>query len=173
MTPVMRGARSADICVDGVRLSEIVDEKYGSGTAAAQAWGISPSQVSRLCSGERGKRPRLDVLKRIAEVEGIPLDELRMPRGANLVRRRTESESQVRFAYDLDKPHEMLLQVQNWFADVLPDTPRVRRQVVKAVMRTLVDETFGGPHRPSRQWQITMDQVEGWPRVTNRRFGNR
>ncbi len=147
--------------VNVVRLQDIVDRKYTTQRAAAQAWNIAQSELSRLLSGERGKRSALNLVRTIAKTEGIPMEELWLPEPKLEGVRTGDELAPTRFIYDLENPHEMLFQLENWFSD-LPHESRMQRQVVKAVMRALLDESFLGPQKPSRQWRLAMDRVEGW-----------
>ncbi len=137
--------------------------KHGTQTAAAKAWEVSQAAISLLINGKRGTG-RSQTLARIAVAEGISIEELATAADRpHLTRVRTEEEQSARFVYDVDDPHHMLKQVQNWFAD-LPAGQKMTRQVVKAVMRALLDESFDFEiHRPSGAWQPVMDSAEGWP----------
>jgi len=148
--------------VNVLRIQEIVDRKYSTQRSAAQAWSITQSELSRLLSGGRGKRSSLNLVRTIAQAEGIPIEELWLSEPKLEQLRSGEESGPARFIYDLEDPYEMLFQLENWFSD-LPHESRMRRQVVKAVMRALLDESFLGPQKPSRQWRLAMDRVEGWP----------
>ncbi len=136
-------------------------KKHGNQSKAAVSWGVSQSAVSRLLNGKRGRKDS-DVLRAIARAEGIVEEQIRVwphlraldhaPAGVD------------RFVYDVDDPHHMLKQVQHWFAD-LPAETRMQRQVVKAVMRALFDESFGAVHGPSREWRVVMQRVDGLEHV--------
>jgi hypothetical protein len=156
-----------------VTLGDLV-KRHGTQTRAARAWGVSQSAISRLLSGARGGGDS-EVLRAISEVEGIPIEQIELPvaRKLGLVRNRGHQEVGNRFRYNKDEPIQMLHQVQNWFAD-LPAERGIGRRVLRAVMRTLLDETFDEIHKPSRSWRLVMDHVEGWPlsRESKRGVGN-
>jgi len=139
------------------RLRSICREKYETQTEAAIAWGVSQSAVSLLLSGKRNSRK---VLRRIAKAEGISVEDLvNAPSpGPQLVLSKAGG---ARFVYDLENPHQMLMQVQHWFSD-LPEHPRVKNAVARAVMRTLFDESFNEIHRPTKAWFSVMRSIEGW-----------
>ena len=136
--------------------------KHGTQTAAAKAWDVSQAAISLLINGKRGTG-RSQTLAKIAAAEGVSIQALlRTADGPQLKRVRTDEDGSPRFVYDVNDPHHMLKQVQNWFAD-LPGGSSMTRQVVKAVMRTLLDESFDFEiHRPSGAWQPVMDAAEGW-----------
>lgn len=144
-------------------LRRLIRVKYGTQTAAGKAWHVSQAAISLLINGKRGTG-RSQTLARIAAAEGISIQELSTAAdGLQLTRVRTGEKGSARFVYDVDDPHHMLKQVQSWFAD-LPAGQRMTRQVVKAVMRTLLDESFDFEiHSPSGAWQPVMDSAEGWP----------
>ncbi|SRR6266851_86333 len=155
-------------------LRRLIHNKYGTQTAAAKAWDVSQGAISLLINGKRGTE-RSRTLAKIAAAERISIQELSTAAGGPQLKRvRTEEDESPRFVYDVDDPHHMLKQVQSWFAD-LPAGARMTRQVVKAVMRALLDESFDFEiHRPTRTWQPVMDSAEGWPlRVKSRGRSNR
>lgn len=148
------------------KLQSLID-RYGTQSAAADAWDLQQPDLSRMIKGRR-KKVRRTMLEKIAGIEGIPVDELIFR--PTVVDESTDVEPmQAHFIYDVDKPHEMLFQVETWFAEMAPETPRIRRQVVKSVMRTLMDESFVGPQRPSREWRAVMDHTEGWTTINEGR----
>jgi len=144
-------------------LRHLIRTKYRTQTAAGRAWGVSQSAISLLINGKRGTG-RSEALQKIAAAEGLSLKELlTATHRPHLAEVRIREAASPRFVYDVDDPHRMLKQVQSWFAD-LPAGPRMSRQVVKAVMRTLLDESFDFEiHRPSAEWQPVMEYTEGWP----------
>jgi transcriptional regulator with XRE-family HTH domain len=156
---------SADYAARAIseNLRRLIQIKYGTQTAAARAWDVSQGAISLLINGKRGTG-RSQTLARIAAAEGISIQELSTVAGGPTLKRvSTDEDRSPRFVYDVDDPHRMLKQVQSWFAD-LPAGARMTRQVVKVVMRTLLDESFDFEiHRPPRTWQPVMDSAEGWP----------
>src|SRR6266581_1151961 len=149
--------------VTSENLRRLIQAKYGTQTAASKAWEVSQGAISLLINGKRGTG-RSQTLARIAAAEGISTHELsKAGDGPQLKRVRTDEDGSPRFVYEVNDPHHMLKQVESWFAD-LPAGSRMTRQVVKAVMRTLLDESFDFEiHRPSGAWQPVMDSAEGWP----------
>ena len=139
-------------------LSDLV-AKRGGQIHAAEAWGQSQGHLSRILAGDKPlSRP---IANRIASIEGIPVEQLwtQLEKVAH-----AEGPATKRFAYELDDPSSMLLQVENWFADV--QIPTMHQALVRAVLRTLLDQSFDRViHRPTPEWRIVMDRTEGWAPV--------
>jgi len=138
---------------------EALVKKYHTQTKAAKTWGVSQSAVSLLLNGQRGSGES-DALRTIAKAEGISTERIILPAPRRLQVAEGADDSLERFVYDIDDPHRMLKQVQHWFSD-LPSETRMKRQVVRAVMRTLFDESFDAVHPPSRHWRTVMHNAEG------------
>ena len=64
-----------------------------------------------------------------------------------------------RFRFLADDPVRMALDLEEYFADA-PEGKAPR--LVKAVMRTLLDQYFGEVHRPSEQWRFVINRLEGF-----------
>ncbi len=162
------------ISLNRALLQELVDRDFGGNrTAAANAWGLKQPHLSRLLNGNRGlRRPSdetFEAVRKIAEATGRSDTEFWTKQPAIVAVPSGDADA-PRFVYDPDQAHSMLMQIENWFAD-LPRDARMHKQVVRAVMRTLFDESFLSHQRPSREWRITMDRLEGWP--TGEKAGSR
>jgi len=141
-------------------LQELISDRYGSQAEAANAWGMDPSMLCRILSGERAAS---NWVPKIAGVENLPEDWFYQPR------LRVHSRSGLtssRFQFDVSEPVRMLLQLEDYFSD-LPE--RCGPKVAKAVMRTLLDEFFGEVHRPSEEWRLVMNRLEHFAPVRNTR----
>jgi hypothetical protein len=161
MTAELAGQESGGKCQ--IALKSLVD-RYRTQTKAALAWGLSQSTVSLLLNGQRGSGAS-EALRVIAKAEGIATENILLPPPRRLQVIERTDDGQARFVYDLQDPHRMLKQLQHWFSD-LPSETRMPRQVVKAVMRVLFDESFSTIHPPSREWGIVMQNAEGWDNAT-------
>jgi transcriptional regulator with XRE-family HTH domain len=131
--------------------------RYGTQAEAAKNWGVSQSAVSRLLRGERGSR-NSDALRAIAKVEGLDASLISM--GQSELRLHDTTRDGGRFVFSIDDPAYMLEQLAGWFGD-LPRETRMHRQVLRACMRAIFDESFDSIHSPPADWQRTMDHLHG------------
>ena len=138
---------------------ETLVRKHQTQTRAGEVWGVSQSAISRLLSGNRGGRGG-EALKAIAAAEGIPAETILLAPARRLHLVEELQDASHCFEYDVEDPHGMLKQVQHWFCR-LPTETRMKRQVVRAVMRALFDESFDAVHPPTREWRAVMQNAEG------------
>ncbi len=138
-------------------------EGYDNVSAAADAWGVPQSTLSKILNRRRPLTARS--INKIIAAEQLPddwFDDLQVePRETPV-----EADS---FRFDVNRPDEMLAQLEEWFAR-LPSTGPTRDKVVKAVMRTLLDEAFSEVHPPTDAWRFVMNRLDG---LTRRRPDDR
>ena len=135
-------------------IEELIRDRYRSQAAAAAAWGMNDSTLSRILRGERSPDRWL---RTIAKKEGLTQEHLHSP--ALILAR--SSDPAKRFRFSVSDPEQMLAQLDEWFTD-LPTEGPTRQRVVRAVMRVLLDESFqAGVHRPPDSWRFVMNRLEG------------
>jgi transcriptional regulator with XRE-family HTH domain len=143
-----------------VTLRELV-ARHRTQAEAAKAWGVSQPAISRLMRGERGSG-NSDSLRSIAECEGVDISQIVLDRPDLQIYKSGVTAGQ-RFVYEPTDPGFMLEQLEDWFAD-FPGETRLRRQAVRAVMRTLFDESFDAIHPPTAEWDAVMQHLYFLPR---------
>lgn len=132
-------------------LEHLVRDRYESQADAASAWGMDPSMLCRILGGHRSPRRWLPA---IAKVEEVPEEWFYRPQ-LNVLGKGGATSS--RFEFNVSDPVRMLLQLEAYFADV----PEGRvTTVVKAVMRTLLDEFFGEVHPPTEEWRLVLNRLQ-------------
>lgn len=142
-------------------LRALVDNGYdGNVSAAAGSWGLEQSHLCRVLKGERSLKP--SAIRRIAKKEHVHAATLieAGPGPAHLKVLPTDANG-TRFQYDVSDPARMLMQLQNWFAEV-PNKAGMKTGVVKAVMRALFDNSFDEVHTATSEWRAVMDHMDGW-----------
>lgn len=138
-------------------LPQVVDELYPSRAAAARDLGIEASRFSRMLSGERSLRGCIGQI--VQSLTARSIDFYARAQGPVALVAASEPGA-ARFEYDPSNPARMVAQLEEWFADLPPDSP-LRRRLVRSVMRLLFDELFAA-QSPSNEWRFAMAALDGF-----------